>query len=171
MKRRSCEAPFCDRRTRSGASQKRRYIVSGEMAALTNLMCLGPAMRTVRRERFDVAEAGIFEATREHDMAVDPIPANDERGKPHPHLKRDPAFLRERGAWPVSPGGAQQFVESRAKCRRLSLVMGRKPVAAIPVRLIPVCKLAAAFRTTPHRRWIVRSAARCFVLRLRHHFS
>jgi hypothetical protein len=57
-----------------------------------------------RRERFDAAEAGIFEAPREHDMAVDPVPLNDERGKTHSHLKRDPRLLREHSDWPVSLG-------------------------------------------------------------------
>ena len=138
-----------------------------EMALLTNLICLGQpcghfginvinalepegVQMIFRRERFDAAEAGIFEATREHDMAVDPIPSNDERSKTHSHLKRDPCLLREHGDWPVSSGDAQHLVENRADWRRFTLEMGRKGVAATRVRLIPVRKLAAAIRAAPH---------------------
>src|ERR1017187_5766345 len=111
-----------------------------------------------RRERFDAAEAGIYEATREHDMAVYPVSSNDERGKTHPHLKRDPGLLREHGDWPVSPGDAQQLVEDRANRRRLSLEMGGKREAAARMRLIAVCELTAAFRTTPHGSAFVRGS-------------
>src|SRR5438552_18432126 len=98
------------------------------------------------RERFDAAEAGIFEATREHDMAVDPVPSNDERGKTHPHLKRDPCFLREHSDGPISPGHAQYLVEDCADKRGFTLEMGRKRMAATRVRLIAVGKPALAFR-------------------------
>jgi len=73
-----------------------------------------------RRERFDAAKAGIFEATREHDMAVDPVSSNNERGKTHPHLKRNPCFFWEHGDWPVFSGDAQELVENSANGRRLS---------------------------------------------------
>jgi hypothetical protein len=115
-----------------------------------------------RRERFDAAEAGIFEATRKQDMAVDPSPSNYERGQTHPYLKRDPCLLREHGDWPVPPGDAAQPVKNCANYRRISLEMGRKRVAATRVRLIPVCKLAAAFRTTPNGSAFVRGSAAQF---------
>src|ERR1700704_4340361 len=122
-----------------------------------------------RGEGFDAPEAGIFEPAREHDMAIDPVLSNDERGKAHPHLKRDPGLLREHGDGPVFPRAAQQLLEDRADGRRLSLKVGSKRGATAGMRLIPVRKLAAAVRTTPHDRWIVRSVARCFILRLRRH--
>src|SRR5436189_5221695 len=103
-----------------------------------------------RRERFDAPEAAIFNPTREHDMAVDPVSSNNERGKTHPHLKRNPCFFREHGDGPVFSGDAQELVENSANGRRLSFEMGRKRIAATRMGLIPVCKPAAAFQTTPH---------------------
>jgi hypothetical protein len=101
------------------------------------------------RERFDAPEAAIFNATSEHDMAVDRVPSNNERGKTHPHLKRNPGLFWKHGDWPICPGDMQELVENRANGRRFSFEMGRKRIAATRMRLIPVCKLAAAFRTTP----------------------
>jgi len=46
-----------------------------------------------RRERFDSVETRICQATRQHNVAVDPIPANNKRGKTHSHLKCDPGFF------------------------------------------------------------------------------
>src|SRR6266513_122954 len=103
-----------------------------------------------RRERFNAAESRIFQATGQHDMPVDPISSNDERGKTHPHMKRDPGFLREHRDWPVFSRNAQHLVENRTNGRRLSLEMGPKLVAATRVRLIPVCEPAVALPTTPH---------------------
>ena len=60
-----------------------------------------------RRESFDPAKARMFETPREDDMAIHPVLSNDERGKTHPHLKRNPCLLREHGDWPVSPRDAQ----------------------------------------------------------------
>ncbi len=48
-----------------------------------------------RRESLDAAKAGVFEATCQNNVAVDPVFPNDERGKTHSHLKCDPRFLRE----------------------------------------------------------------------------
>jgi hypothetical protein len=149
------------------------------MALLPNLICLGQPYRhfvihviialepegvqmIFRRERFDAVETGIFDSTREHDMAVDPVPSNDECSKTHPHSKRDSCLLREHGDWPVSPGDAQHLVENRADWRRFTLEMGRKRVATTRMRLIPVCKLAAAFRTPLHGSAFVRGNATHF---------
>jgi hypothetical protein len=115
-----------------------------------------------RRKCFYPAEARIFEATREHDMAIDPVPSNDERGKTHSDVKRNPGFLREHSDGPVFPGDAQDLIEDRSHGRRFSCKMGRKRGASTGVRLISVRELAAAFQTAPHggtRWWIVRSAA------------
>lgn len=79
----------------------------------------------LRREGFDPPEAGIFQATRKHDMAVNPFLSNDERGKTHPDLKRNSGFLWENGDWPVSTGDTQELVENGANDRRLSLEMRR----------------------------------------------
>ena len=117
------------------------------MALLTNLIRLGQPcghfgihlisalepkrMQMIsRRERFGAPEAAIFNATREHDMAIDPVPSNNERGKTHPHLKRNPCLFREDDDWPVFPGDPQELVENSANGRRLSFEMGRKRVAA-----------------------------------------
>jgi hypothetical protein len=138
-----------------------------EMALLTNLIGLSQPGRDFliyivnalepegmqmisRRERLDAAESGIFEATREHDVAIDPVPSDDERGKTHPDMKRYPCFLRKHGDWPASSGNTQEFVEDSANALRLSLEMGCKRRAATRMRLISVRKLATAFRTTPH---------------------
>ena len=124
-----------------------REAPSKEMALLTNLICLGQpcghfrihvinalepkGMQMIsRRERFDAPEAAIFNATREHDMAVDPVSSNNERGKTHPNLKRNPCLFREDDDWPVFPGDPQELVENSANGRRLSFEMGRKRVAA-----------------------------------------
>src|ERR1044071_6275546 len=102
-----------------------------------------------RRERFDPPEAAILHPTSEHDMAVDPVPSNNKRGKTHPHLKCNPCLFWKHGDWPVFPGDAQQFVENGANGRRFPFEMGRERIAATRMRLVPVCKLAVAFRTTP----------------------
>ena len=104
-----------------------------------------------RRERFDAAEAGIFAATREHDMPVDPVSSNDEGGKTHSDLKRDSRFFGEHLDGSVALGDAAQFIEDRADGRRFPGEMGRKRVATARMGLIPVCKLSGAVRATPHR--------------------
>ena len=123
-----------------------------------------------RRERFDAEKTGIFPAAREHNVPIDPVPSNNERGEAHPNLKRNPGLLWEHGDRPVSPGDTEQLVEDRADGRRLSSKMSRERGQAARVRLIAVGKPAAALRATPHRWWIVRSAARCFFTRLCRHF-
>jgi len=57
-----------------------------------------------RRESFDAPETRILQPAREDDVAVDPIPANDERGETHADVKRYPRFLGENGDRPVLPG-------------------------------------------------------------------
>ena len=102
------------------------------------------------RERLDPPKTAILNTLRKNDMAINPVSPNYKRRKTHPHLKRNPCLFREHGDWPVFPGDAQELVENSANGRRFSLEMGCKRVAATRMRLIPVCKPAAAFRTTPH---------------------
>src|SRR5438105_2172169 len=121
------------------------------MALLTNLICLGQpgghfgihvisslepkGMQMIsRRECFDAPEAAIFNATSEHDMAVDPVPSNNERGKTHPHLKRNPCLFWKHGDWPVFPSDVQELVENGANGRRFSFEMRRERIAATRMR-------------------------------------
>jgi hypothetical protein len=104
------------------------------------------------RKSFAATEAWIFASAREHDMTVDPVLSNDERGKTHPHLKRDPCLLRQHVNGPIFSGDAQHLVEDRSHSRRLVLEMGGERMMATGVRLISVCKPAAAFWATPQRR-------------------
>jgi hypothetical protein len=165
----------------------RLYISSEQVTLLAHLICfrepsfnvfiylddvLEPkGMQVISgRKRFDAAEARIFQPAGQHDMAIDPVLSDDERGKTHPHLKRDPCLFREHNDGPVFPRDPQHLLEDRADERRLSLKVGGKGGATASVRLIPIGKLAAAVRASPHGGWIVRSAARCFTSRLRRHF-
>src|SRR2546423_15244033 len=113
------------------------------MALLTNLICLGQpcghfrvhvinalepkGMQMIsRREGFDAPEAAILNSTRENDMAVHPVPSNNERGKTHPHLKRNTCLFGEHGDWPVFLGNVLERVDNGANGPRLSLDMDRK---------------------------------------------
>jgi len=89
-----------------------------------------------RRESLDAAEARIFQTTREHDVPINPVPPDDERGETHSDLKCNPGFLREHGDWPVSPGDALQLSENLANTRRFSLEVGSERVTAARVGLI-----------------------------------
>ena len=48
-----------------------------------------------RGESFDAAKARVLQASRQDDVAVDPILPDDECGETHPHLESDPRFLRK----------------------------------------------------------------------------
>jgi hypothetical protein len=105
-----------------------------------------------RRKGFDAAKAGILEPTRQDDMAVHPVSSNDEGGKAHPNLKRDPGFLRQNGYRPVPPGDCEQFVENGADRFRFAFEMRSEGVIPASVGLIAIGESAAALRTTPEGR-------------------
>lgn len=69
------------------------------------------------RKSFDAAKAFVFQATRQHDVPVDPVTSNDERGQAHAHLKCDSRFLRKHRDWSIALGDAAQLVENRADVR------------------------------------------------------
>jgi hypothetical protein len=104
-----------------------------------------------RRENLDAAKTGIVQAAREHDVTINPVPSDNERGETHSHLKRNSCFLGEHGDRPVFPGNALQLSENLPDLRRLSLEVRSKRVIAARMGLIPICELAAAFRAPPHR--------------------
>jgi len=113
-----------------------------------------------RRESFDATEARIFQASRQDDVAVDPILPDDERSETHSDLEGDPRLFREDDDGSVPFCDRQQFVEDRAHARRLSCEMGRECVAAAArVRLIAISEPAPAFRAAPQW-WIGRSIHR-----------
>ena len=104
------------------------------------------------RESFDTAEAGIFETPGQNDVAVDPVVANNESGKAHPHLKCDPGLLRQNRDRPVPLRGRQEFVEDHTHILRFAGEMRCERVAAAGVRLVAISDEAAATWTTPQRR-------------------
>ena len=68
----------------------------------------------LRRESFDAAEARIFQAPRQNNVAVHPVLANDERGKAHSDLEGDPRLLEQDGDRSVRLRDFQQLVEDDA---------------------------------------------------------
>src|SRR5215831_9017486 len=48
-----------------------------------------------RRERLDPAEARTVDASSEHEVTVEPLPARRERREAHPDVQRDPRLLRQ----------------------------------------------------------------------------
>jgi hypothetical protein len=102
------------------------------------------------RKSFDAAKALIFQSTRQYDVTVDPALSNDESGEAHTHLKCDSRFLGKHCDGSVRLGEAAQLVEDGSDLSALSLEMGSECVSAAGVRLIPVGKLPATIRTTPH---------------------
>jgi hypothetical protein len=142
-------------------------IVSDKMPLITHLIRFGEPGRDFgiyvidaletegvemisRRKSFDAREALIFQAARQDDVAVDPVLPDHERGKAHPHLKRDPRFLGQDFDGAVLFGNASQFIENRADVRRLPFEMRSERVTAASVRLVPIRELPAAIGTTPH---------------------
>jgi hypothetical protein len=113
-----------------------------------------------RRESFDPAKAWALETTREDDMTVDPVSANDERGETHADVKRDPGFLRQNGDRSVFLRDGQQLVEDRADGFRLTGEMRGEGVSPAGVRLIAIRERAPATRTAPERRFGTTSSDR-----------
>ena len=50
-----------------------------------------------RRERFDAAKARVLQATRQNNMALDPISADYKRREAHPNLKSDSGVFGQHG--------------------------------------------------------------------------
>jgi hypothetical protein len=73
-----------------------------------------------RREGFDPAEARVLQASRQDDVAVDPILPGDERSETHPNLECDPSLFGENDDRSTPLRDRQQFVENRAHDRRLA---------------------------------------------------
>jgi hypothetical protein len=106
-----------------------------------------------RRESFDPAEARTLQTSRQDDVAVDPIPANDERCETHADLESDPRLFREDDDRSTPLCDRQQFVEDRADALRLSCEM-RCERGAAPARvgLIPIRKLPTTLWAAPQFR-------------------
>ena len=102
-----------------------------------------------RRKSLDSAKARILEPTREDYMSVHPVSSNDEGGKAHPNLKRDPGFLGQNGYRAVAPGEGEQLVENGADRFRFVVEMRSEVVIPAGVGLIAIGESAAALRTTP----------------------
>ena len=105
-----------------------------------------------RRESFDAPEARVLHASRENDVAVDPVLPNDERGKAHSDLESDPRLLGQDRDWSVLFRDFQQFVENGANIFGLTSKVRRERMPAAGVRLIAIGESAAAIGTTPQRR-------------------
>jgi hypothetical protein len=73
-----------------------------------------------RGESFDAAKAGVLQASRQDDVAVDPILPDDERSETHADLKGDPRFFREDDHRSIPLCDRQQIVEDGANALRLS---------------------------------------------------
>lgn len=118
-----------------------------------------------RRKGFDPAEAWTREATRQNNMAVDPVLPNREGGETHTNLESDPGLLGQHDDRAVFLREGEQFVEDRPDVRRFAFEMRRERIGLIArMRLVPVRELPAAFGATPQW-WIGRPRARFFALR------
>ena len=106
-----------------------------------------------RRESFDAAKPWILETAREDDVAVHPVPANHEGGETHPHMKRDPRFLRQDGERSVFFCESAQPVEDRADRFWFTGKVRGERISPAGMRLIPIRERAPALRTTPERRF------------------
>jgi hypothetical protein len=102
-----------------------------------------------RRESFDAPETGMFETTRQDDMAVYPISANDKRRETHPHMKCDPRLFGQNGDRPILSRDLKQLVEDGAHGGRFAFKMSSKRVTAARMRLIAIRKCPATVRTSP----------------------
>jgi|GEM_PF-3820616 len=95
-----------------------------------------------RRESFDAAEARVLQASRQDDVAVNPILPDDESCETHANLKGDSHFLWKDDDRSTPLRDRQHFVEDRAQALRLSGEMRReRGAASTGVRLIPIRKL------------------------------
>jgi len=104
------------------------------------------------RERFDPAKAGVFQTARQHDVAINPVLADNERGETHADLKGDARLLGKHDDWSVAFSDAAQFVKNRADSCGFAGEMGSKCVTAARMRLISIRELSPALRATPQRR-------------------
>ena len=102
-----------------------------------------------RRKSLDAPETRMLETTRQDDMPVYPIFANDERGETHAHLKGDACFLGQNSDRAILSGNRQQLVEDGAHYGRCAFEMSGQRVTAARMRLIAICKLPPAIRATP----------------------
>jgi hypothetical protein len=97
-----------------------------------------------RRKCFDAAEARIIQAPRQNNVAVHPVSANDERGKTHSDLKRDPSLLGQNRDRSVLLRDFQQLVENRADIFRLTGKVRRERMSPTGVGLIAIGEDAMA---------------------------
>lgn len=118
-----------------------------------------------RRESFDPAKARMFEATRQDHMTVHPIFPNDESRETHPDLEGDPRLFGQNRDRAIPPSEREQFIEDCSHVLRFAGEMGSKRISPAGMRLVSIGELPSAIWAAPQR-WIVRSVARCFALRL-----
>jgi hypothetical protein len=113
-----------------------------------------------RRKRFDSAKTRIRQASRQDDVAVDPVFPDREGCETHSDLESDPRLFRQNGDRAVCLCEGEQFVEDRANFFRFAFEMRREGIGPMTgVRLISIRELAAAFRAAPQW-WIGRSEGR-----------
>ena len=70
-----------------------------------------------RRKRFDPTKARVLEAPSKNDVAVHPVPPDDESGEAHPDMKRDSGLFGQDGDRPVLFRDRPKLVEDRANRR------------------------------------------------------
>ena len=92
----------------------------------------------LRRESFDAAEARIFQAPRQNNVAVHPVLANDERGKAHPDLESNPRLLRQDGDRTALLRDFQQLVEDDADIFRFTGKVRRECMPPTGMGLIAI---------------------------------
>lgn len=84
-------------------------------------------------ERLYAPESGILEASREHDVAIEPGAARRHLREGHAHVERDARLLGEDLHWPDVADGGHHGVEQRANLRRLPGEMVLEIVASARV--------------------------------------
>lgn len=104
-----------------------------------------------RRERFNTAEAGRFNAPSQDEMTVEPGTAGSQLCEGHANLKGDAGLFREDPDRPDAFEQRDDAVEQIADIWRFVAEVAFKVVEATGVRLIAVGKLATAAVAAPER--------------------
>jgi len=105
-----------------------------------------------RRKRLDAAEPGTLQATREHDVAIEPRSTRRHLRKRHADVKGDAGLLRQHLDRPDVLNRRDDRVEQRANQRRLSREMMVQIMTATGMRLIAIRERATAPLASPQRR-------------------
>jgi hypothetical protein len=76
-----------------------------------------------RRESLNPPETRMLETTRQDDVAVHPVSANDERRETHAHVKGDARLFGQNSDRPILAGNREQFVKDSAHAGRFAAEM------------------------------------------------